>query len=907
MKNARTAQINRNLKINMAETALASILTLAAAFILSVSEVQAAAGGVQNCTTSTDCTIGEFLFDDSSAPISGATCTITSSYPNGSSYLASQALSGGGSDGWYYYTVNTATAGYYPTTISCTVSGDTLSIDKSFQVSDAPTVTTDNSAIASAVWGYSGKTLDSFGSLPADIWSYSARSLTSFGSLISDLWSNTARTLTGATLNSGSLATQSDTSSLSSKIDDVKTDVDNIQPTSVSSTTVNNISNIANNLSDIKNQTEQTRLLMEQVVNKPIIQNVLEDTAPPISDKIENTRAQANQLYVNNQYLTTQTAQLASSWNSMDGKDALASIVSIAGVVGESGDSSSTNTMFGQSNWVNDSWNWSEGTTIASQLKTISGEINDLESGLANYQKTPALYAKVKDLVKNSLALEKLVGTTSDQGTASTLFGKIKYTGDLASNLDQKSDQVGQVLAAYTKSNNLSSISSQMTDLQNQIIALNEVPGGVSAITKISPTNPNSVTNHLLSLKGLIDSNKKLLALGSGQTMVNVWLEVGSIIFKTVATNPSTLISQSVDIKYYLPQEIKQEDIIKTDAGLTVNYDSEKDQLYVEGTFQLSPGQSRTFSVETKDIWNYPQSQIDSLRKQADDLFQPLQKTAYYAQGVSLKSDINANLDQVVALQSSAVTPDDKIKSYRKAGVLMKSVDDKMSGMKDLVTQSSANSNLFGFVGGAQTIGVWGIIIIVAAGFIFMTIYMRTIIAKGKVIQSEVAQVAGKKEEKDSEEPKPAKHRTAGISLAKFVAIVAVSSAVSAVGSGLAVGKIISNSHQQDLPILGAATTAPVASPEPQVEESTPAPVPTASPVSDLPSQSLGTGGQYTVLVGDTPTGFLRVRQSPSGVEIGQVHPGDKLIYLDESSSWYQVQLEDGTTGWVSSRYATKE
>jgi len=50
--------------------------------------------------------------------------------------------------------------------------------------------------------------------------------------------------------------------------------------------------------------------------------------------------------------------------------------------------------------------------------------------------------------------------------------------------------------------------------------------------------------------------------LGAGKTLNNTWLEIGSIIFKTLATNPSKLISQNVDVKYYLPQEIKKEDIL---------------------------------------------------------------------------------------------------------------------------------------------------------------------------------------------------------------------------------------------------------------------------------------------------------------------------------------------------------
>lgn len=63
------------------------------------------------------------------------------------------------------------------------------------------------------------------------------------------------------------------------------------------------------------------------------------------------------------------------------------------------------------------------------------------------------------------------------------------------------------------------------------------------------------------------------------------------------------------------------------------------------------------------------------------------------------------------------------------------------------------------------------------------------------------------------------------------------------------------------------------------------------------------------VVVKDTPTGFLRVRDkaSLSGKEIAQVKPGDTLILLEEGASWDRVRLSDGTEGYVSSTYVEKK
>lgn len=62
------------------------------------------------------------------------------------------------------------------------------------------------------------------------------------------------------------------------------------------------------------------------------------------------------------------------------------------------------------------------------------------------------------------------------------------------------------------------------------------------------------------------------------------------------------------------------------------------------------------------------------------------------------------------------------------------------------------------------------------------------------------------------------------------------------------------------------------------------------------------------LLVKDTPTGFLRVRDKPSlnGKELTQVKTGDSLILLEEQADWDRVRLPDGVEGYVSAAYVEK-
>lgn len=65
---------------------------------------------------------------------------------------------------------------------------------------------------------------------------------------------------------------------------------------------------------------------------------------------------------------------------------------------------------------------------------------------------------------------------------------------------------------------------------------------------------------------------------------------------------------------------------------------------------------------------------------------------------------------------------------------------------------------------------------------------------------------------------------------------------------------------------------------------------------------------QSLVEILSTGTGWLRVRSTPSltGDEVSKVNVGEKVIFLEENGSWYQIKLSDGKTGWISAAFAKK-
>lgn len=66
---------------------------------------------------------------------------------------------------------------------------------------------------------------------------------------------------------------------------------------------------------------------------------------------------------------------------------------------------------------------------------------------------------------------------------------------------------------------------------------------------------------------------------------------------------------------------------------------------------------------------------------------------------------------------------------------------------------------------------------------------------------------------------------------------------------------------------------------------------------------------QTTIVIKDTPTGWLRVREKPStnASESARVNPKDTFAVLDEQDGWYLIEYEKDKKGWVSGQYAEKQ
>lgn len=634
--------------------------------VLLMSIEDARAVSMQSCGTSSSCTVGEYLYDDSYAPDLSGVCELNSKNPDGTSYITSQGLTAT-ADGWYGHTFTTnTTEGYYRSEICCDVGADHMCIDKSFEVkAESAGTNLTTSDIASSVWGYSGRTLTSFNSLISDIWSYGTRTLSS-----------------GVNINA-----------------------------TVSSSELESIKKTAN----------ETRLLVEELVNKPIIENSLEEVQDiDLSERIERSKKVTNETYMNLLFVDTTINKTNKEWNSLTDRQILDNLTDVSNLIGGDSDSSSDDSLFGRVNFLRSTWGIKESDDLYEEIKAIKNSTDYVLTGVASYGKSKNLQKEVRSISAYLRASENVLSQINKKITESEGISKV---------IDSNLADVDRILGSWT-TNSYNDIKSTVDSLYKNVITINKVPKGQSVIDSVYSdiSGEKKIKNKVLGLRALLFANKKMLIGGQKLAFSANWMEEGSIVIKTLITNPSTLISQDVPLKYYLPKELKKEHIIDADAGVTVDYDTEKDQLYVAGDFKLKAGETKTIKVRVEDVWVISESEITSLAKQAEELIKPLEKTSYYAQGITLKSDIDVNLVKAKDLLKDGITPEAKIKSYREAILEILSAKEKIEKLKDMVSQASNSGSILGFVGGSQAIAVWGVVLAIATAFVFMTLYMRKLL-----------------------------------------------------------------------------------------------------------------------------------------------------------------------------------
>ena len=775
-------------------------------------------------------------------------------------------------------------------------SDDNMCLDKTFEVAKGAADSVWNASRASyTASGSFGQALQNVAPSSNDIaaatWGYSSRTFSGFGALASDIWNSATRTITGNQLTDGKLARESDVSAVKDDVSKIKTDV-----TSVTNTT----NNYSKNISNIENTTNENRILLEQVVNKPIIKNFLEEKiTPDLTGKINESKAIAVQLSAHVDYAADKLTYLKNHWSTLSKEEVLLTLQDISLRVGGEEDKKAKS-VFGNTRFIKNAWEWQVSDQLQEETKLIKSSLAYLSDDVRSYGKTSFGQSQLQTILQQVAVLANITGKQTDTGKIRSLFGKVAEVEERSLTLEIQSKEVESLLSSIGKGkdqNESGKIAILSEDVQ-QVSVILTPQFGYSYEQEKDKDSGKYYRNKLFSLRGVIQANKRFLARNSDAPLASMWLEEGSIVFKSLITNPSNLISQTIPITLYLPLEVQEKDILSIEKDFTLKFDSEKKQFYVLGTATLLPSESKTIAVHVEDIWTISNTQVASLRKQADELYKPLVNTSYFGQAVTIKSDIDVSLDKILEMQKTATTPDRKIRVYHDAQIELTAVRTKIEKLKELVSLASSAGSLAGFVGGAQAIAVWGLIIIMVAGFVFLALYMKMLSMREAVlVKSGKVKIKVTKQKQKTEEPKLNVHPSRFQRSVRFAVSIFSYGIISVLSSGITMYVLMAYVNQPAKKITAQENVSRSVLGEKKIAAVQPEAAAFPAPPVKI--------AKIVVPKGET----VQIRKYPlsSATIVTEVKESQDVEILDETKNWAKVNLNPHTTGWVEREFILQE
>ncbi len=177
---------------------------------------------------------------------------------------------------------------------------------------------------------------------------------------------------------------------------------------------------------------------------------------------------------------------------------------------------------------------------------------------------------------------------------------------------------------------------------------------------------------------------------GADEPFIATSLSPGSVVFRLSVVNPSKAKRQKIEIKNYLPQEVRPKDVIDS-AGLDIEYDQEKSLYYIYKTeLELAPGEVKVFKVEVEDIWKVPEAELSSLKSQSEDIVKRLMNTQHQLRAQTVSENIYKELNEIQASQSDdTVSRSQHIGIYRQNLEILQLVKKDIAELEKILRPSS--------------------------------------------------------------------------------------------------------------------------------------------------------------------------------------------------------------------------
>lgn len=151
--------------------------------------------------------------------------------------------------------------------------------------------------------------------------------------------------------------------------------------------------------------------------------------------------------------------------------------------------------------------------------------------------------------------------------------------------------------------------------------------------------------------------------------------------------------SRSIQVKFYLPQEIKDEDVVNK-SGLDVGYDYEKNLFFLyKEKIDFISNEKKVFNPEIKDIWVIPDEKIDILITHTNKLIGLLKETEYKNAGNFLGNKTISILNQIKEKQISPVNNvEQHIGEYRDNISKLEEVSKEVAKLEKLAIEAGGSA-----------------------------------------------------------------------------------------------------------------------------------------------------------------------------------------------------------------------
>ena len=164
-----------------------------------------------------------------------------------------------------------------------------------------------------------------------------------------------------------------------------------------------------------------------------------------------------------------------------------------------------------------------------------------------------------------------------------------------------------------------------------------------------------------------------------------------TIVLKIEVSNPSATEKRSIPVNYYLPPEIRKDDIIDA-KELEPRLDFEKSVYYLyHPGVELGPGESRVFEIVVKDKWSVSEANLLAMKLHAAAMVATLSGTKEFSAIEELGKQAMQKIDDILNKQSAETLDEEHVADFYSQQRQVGDIEKIIGRMEDLLRQAGAS------------------------------------------------------------------------------------------------------------------------------------------------------------------------------------------------------------------------